>query len=324
MANREANYDKVILVVTALLALGVAGYLYTLKSSFGEKLQFAKVTPKADFGEIPVEQVEQAGKNLLKVSDWTSPIRANKPVPLNKSIPIVLRDGQLFDMFVENPPLRAPMTNKFLRDHDLEYLSPNVGELDPDGDGFSNLEEFNKNTNPRDPAQHPALTEKLYFVNRVQLNYILALQSPEPPLLVKRNEPAPPSSAYVQGTKFPEDFGFDRGAQPRFTATSFEKKKAVAPNGLEQDVSELQVTDRATGEKFGLVFKKPYNLAEFQAELEFRIGTVTKLTVKKGDNFRLPGVAATFKLVDVAETSATVAEIKDGAPGTPFVVNTRQ
>lgn len=324
MANRESNYDKVILTVSALLALGVAGYLFTLKSSFGEKLQVAKVTPKAEFGEIPLEQVEAAQKNLLKVFDWKSPEKGNKPVPLNKSIPIVLREGQLFDMFVETPPLRPGMSNKFLRDHDLAYLSPNVGELDPDGDGFGNLEEFKAGTSPRDGTKHPPLTDKLYFVQRVQASYIISLQSPAPPFLVKRLEPLPAGSQYVEGNTFPQDFGFDKGAQPRFTATAFEIKKAVGPTGLEQDVSELQVTDRATGQKFALVYKKPYNLAEFSAELEFRIGTVTKLTVKKGDNFRLPGVAATFKLIDAAEDSATVAELKDDKPGTPFVVNKRQ
>lgn len=323
MANKEANYDKVILTICALLALGVAAYLYTLKSGFSEKLQTASVTPKADFGEIPLEQVEDTKTTLQKVFDWNSPIRGNKPVPLNKSIPIILRDGNLVDMFTETPPLRDGLSNKFLRENDLDYLSANVGELDPDGDGFSNLEEFKKNTNPRDPKSHPPLTDKLYFVQRIKQSYVMTLQSPEPPLLVKRTEPPPAASVYVQGASFPEDFGFDRGSTPRFTATAFEKKKAVGGNGIEQDVSELQVSDKSTGQKFALVFKKPFDLAEYQAELEFRVGTVTKLTVKKGDNFRITGLGTTFKLVDVTEESATVSEIKDGTPGAPFAVTKR-
>ena len=50
MANREANYDKVVLGIAAVAALGVAAYLYTLKTSFGEKLVETRVTPKKEFG----------------------------------------------------------------------------------------------------------------------------------------------------------------------------------------------------------------------------------------------------------------------------------
>ena len=315
MANREANYDKVILSVTAILALGVAGYLYTLKNSFGDKLIMPKVTPRADFGEIPVERLTAAVGNLKTVFNWVSPLKNGKPVPLNKSIPIVLKEGQLYDMFVETPPLRPPMTNKFLRDFDLEYLSPNVGDLDPDDDGFNNLEEFNKQSDPKNASSHPPETDKLFFKERIQNNYILALQSPDLPLLVKRTEPTS-GSAFVQTIPF--DFGFERGAAPRFKALAFRKK--LTPEG--KDVSELDVEDVATKQKFTLVYKVPYNLAEYQAKLEYRLKAVTELpTLKKGDTFRLPAVGSSFLLQDMSDDSATIVESNNGVAGKPFVIN---
>ena len=317
MANREANYDKVVLGIAAVAALGVAAYLYTLKTSFGEKLVETRVTPKKEFGEIPLGKVDTAIENLKTVFNWVSPVRGNKPVPLNKSIPIILKDGQLFDMFVENPPLRPPMTNKFLRDNELDYLSPNVGDLDPDADGFSNLEEFNKQTNPKNSANHPPETDKLFFKERIQNSYILALQSPDLPLLVQRTEPTR-GSVFVQAV--PGDFGFDKGAPPRFKALVFNKK--TTPEG--KDISELEVEDVATKQKFTLVYKTPFNLAEFQVKLEFRLKVVTELpALKKGETFRLPEVPNTYRVIDIAEDSATIAEIKDGTPGSPFVVGKR-
>lgn len=321
MANKEANYDKVLLTLAALSALGVAGYLFTLKSSFGEKLVLTRSTPRADFGEIPVEKISASVQRLGQVFNWVSPVRQNKPVPLNKSVTVVLKDGELHDLFLEDKPLRPPMTNKFLRDYELDYLSPNVAELDPDGDGFSNLEEFTKNTDPRKAESHPPLTDKLYFVERVQENYIVVLQSSEMPLMLKRTEPVAPSQ-FIDVV--PKDFGFDRGAPPRFTVEKYERKTGVGANGLPKDVSELTVMDKSTSDRFVLVLKEPKNLAAYEAKMEFRIGQVSEYRVQKGGTFRINGIAATFKVLDVTEDSATVAQLDAaGNPQTPFVVNRR-
>ncbi|MDB6073057.1 MAG: hypothetical protein JWO89_697 [Verrucomicrobiaceae bacterium] len=319
MANKEANYDKVLLTLAALAALGVSATLYVLKSDFGASLVQPKATPKKDFGVIPQEEVAAAVKRLQQPFEWTAPVRQNKPVPLNKSVTVVLKGTELFDLFVENPQLRPPMTNLYLRTYDLEYLSANVAELDPDGDGFTNLEEFTKQTNPKDPKSHPPATDHLYFKNRVQNDYILVLQSSAMPLQVKRNAPLPAGSQFISA--IPADFGFEKGAgaAQRFTAQKFENKVVES-----KDVSELTVLDKATGQKVVLAYKVPTNLAEYQAELEFRDKTVTEQKVKKGENFRLPDVAATFRVLDVDENKATIVQLKeDGSEGAKFVVGRR-
>ena len=326
MANKEAKYDKVLLTLAAVAALGVSGSLYVLKSSFAEKLVIPKATPKSDFGVIPQEEVDSAIKRLQQPFEWTAPIIQNKPVPLSKSVTVVLKGTELFDLFLENPPLRPPMTNLYLRTYDLDYLSPNVGDLDPDGDGFTNLEEFNKQTNPKDPKSHPPATDHLYFKARVQNDYLLVLQSSAMPLQVKRIKPEPSGSQFIE--TLPKEFGFERGAMAttfRFAAEKFEKKVIKDPvTGAEKDVSELTVLDKATNERMVLVYKVQSNLAEYQVELEYRDKIVTNLTVKKGDNFRLPDVAATFKVMEITEDNATIAQLKDdGTPGNKFVVQHR-
>jgi len=71
--------------------------------------------------------------------------------------------------------------------------------------------------------------------------------------------------------------------------------------------------------------KEPKNLAAFEAKMEFRVGQVSEYRVQKGGTFRINGIAATFKVIEVTEESATIAELDaSGQPGKPFVVNRRQ
>ncbi len=315
MANKEAKYDKVLLTLAAVAALGVSGTLYYFKMDFPEKFVSQKVPHGNDPGIIPQEEVTAAITTLQKPYEWTAPIRQNKPVPLNKSVTVVRKGNELFDLYVENPPLRPPMTNIFLLKNDLDYLSPNVGDLDPDGDGFTNLEEFNKGTDPKDPKSHPPITDHLYFKERTQNNYILVLQSSSMPVQVKRSEPAPSGSVFIESV--PSEFGFERNAPTkRFSADKFEAKTVA-----DKDVSELTVTDKATGQKFVLILKTPYNLAEYQVTLEFRDNAIhTMPGIKKGDIVRLPNVGSTFKVLEIGEDNATISDV--GA-GKTFVVSKR-
>ena len=318
MANKEAKYDKVLLTIGAITALAVSGTIFAVKSSFPETLVFPKATPQKEFGVVPKEEVNAAMQRLQQPYEWVAPVRQNKPVPLNKSITIVNKGGVAYDLYVEQPQLRPPMTNSFLLKYNLNYLAPNCAELDEDGDGFTNQEEFEAGTSPKDPNDHPPVTKHLFFKSRVQNNYKLVLQTSEMPVQVRRTEPTPGISVFISAV--PQDFGFEKNAPVlRFRAENFEKKI----DGI-KDVSELTVLDTATKEKVVLVLKQEQNLAEYKAELEFRSGVVTIITTKKGDNFRLPGVGETFKAIDVQEDNATIVKLKpDGTDGEKFVVHLR-
>ncbi len=326
MPKQEEKYDKVLLGLASVAALGVCGYLFVLKGDFPNQFTSKTPTPGKDFGVIPSEKVQMAQQRLLEAFNWEAPVKANKAVPLNKSVLIILKDGELHDMFLEDKPLRPPMTNKYLREHDLEYLAPNVGDLDPDNDGFSNLEEFTLNTNPKDgnptdPKAVPPLKHKIYFVARTQDDYKIALQNNTMPLSVRRSFPAPARGIFINS--LPQDFSFEPGVD-RFQAKSFTPKKVPDPRLGEKDVSELVILDRASNSEVTLVYREEMNLATYKAKLEFRLKTVQSREVKEGDSFTFEGVPTIFKVVKVEEGSAQLAERKaDGSFGEPWTVSPR-
>lgn len=324
--QKKSNFEKTLLLVMALLAVGVSGYLIYLTTGFSEKLTQKSVTARKEMGEVPIAGVQEATKLLKQVFNWTSPIKNNKPVPLNKSIMVVLKGDSLVDIYVSDPPLRPPMTNEFLVKNKIpNVLSPNVGDLDPDGDGYTTLEEFNKGTDPRDPTKHPPFTDHLYFKQRTADDYIVKLNNSLDPYQVVLVAPRR-DSAYVQ-PPFPKPFGFKdpvtKQINERFVAKKFEKKEVPDPKtGATKDASELTVEDRATNSEFILTKGVERNLADYYAVFEFWQKEISVIKVKKGETFPVMGV--TYRLLDVEETQAVIAEVKpDQSEGTKLVIKSR-
>ncbi len=318
MQKNQGNYDKVILVICAILALGAAGGLVWLSQGFGEKFVTPVTAEQKDLGDIPTEKAQAALKRLQEKFNWVSPVIENKAVPLNKSVLLVMRDGQLFDLLVETPVFRPPLSNKFLTENRLpDIYSPNVGELDPDGDGFTNEEEFNKNTNPMDADSRPPVTDKLFLKERIAHNYILKLRSSNQPVQVQRLEPEPSRSKFVS---LGEEFGFEKN-EVRFRVEGFEKK--VVPGGAtgEQDVSELKLTDLASGEPVTLVKDQEVNLAKYEARFVFRLGVESEKVVGVNETFQIPGVGTTLFVESIAEDHAVLIPIDEqGKRGAPLKV----
>lgn len=321
MNQRKGNYEKKLLVAMALVAVTVAGLLIWQSNGLADTLILKKVTPKDELGEIPVAQAEEATARLSTVFDWKAPDLSGKPVPLNKSILLVVKDDQLFDLFVPNPALRPPMTNEYLVSNDLpDILHANVGDLDPDEDGFSNEEEFMAKTNPKDAASKPTATNKLFLKERITNDYIVNLKSSTLPVQVQRMAPEPKKSVFVAPGK---DFGFDAGVS-RFKALAFEKKVVPDARTGEKDVSELKFLDTATNKEFVMVRGVDLNLAEYEAKFEYILDGAKEFTVKKGERFQLPGTGDTYMVLEVLETEASIAKLDaSGKQSEPIKISMR-
>eukprot|EP01031_Cornospumella_fuschlensis_P004051 gene4051-5061_t len=86
MQNRKGKYEKVLLTIAGLAALGTAGFLYWKSQNFNERLVTLPSQSRNDPGKPPIDQVNAAMKRLTEKITWLSPVKDNKAVPLNKSV----------------------------------------------------------------------------------------------------------------------------------------------------------------------------------------------------------------------------------------------
>lgn len=320
----KSNYERTILILLAILAIGGSGWFIYQSMGFAATLETPTVVPKKEFGEVPIQNVETAINQALTPSKpWVPPSINNKSVPLNKSVLLVLKDEQIFDLALEDPLLRPPMSNSYLRENDLQFASPNVGELDADKDGFTNLEEFVAGTKPRDAKSHPPITNKLFLAGRIAHNFRITLKSSSTPLQIVTPDVAPPGKKnWFVDPGAQDSRGKSFGAGERFVALKLEKKVIPDPTTGEKDVSELTVEDTVTKQTFVLVKDKETDLATYEARFQFRLKVIADFTARKGATFRIPGYdATTYKVLDIQEDSAVIAPVNaDGSTGKEVLI----
>jgi hypothetical protein len=313
MQNKNGNYEKGLLVAAALIAVGIVGYLIWDSQSISDRLILRPGSSKDVLNPPPTSGVLAVFQRLTEKVSWVSPVIKGKPVPLNKSIILMQKGDDIYDLQTEDKPLRPPMTNAFLIQNELPNIeSPNVGAMDADNDGFSNEEEFaaKPQTNPMDAKSRPPVIQKLFLKQRLTHDYKIKLNSSSPPYQVQRTTPEPKASKFVSPG---DEFGFDKGII-RFKAISFEQKIVKDEKVGEKDVSELKCLDSATKKEFILIRGSETNLAEYEAEFEFRIGSPEIRKVKQGETFQIPGIGITFKVLSIEENQAVIVPVDGEKP----------
>lgn len=159
----------------------------------------------------------------------------------------------------------------------------------------------------------PPLTNKLFLRQRISHDYVVRLVSGDGTTFqVQRLKPEPKASKFVA---LNEEFGFERGSV-RFKALSAEKKKVIRPALGEVEVYVLKVIDLSTKKEFELEDKVDVNLAEYEAEFEFRWKKKQVIPgAREGKTFQLPGVAKTYHILKLEADKAVIAPV--GADGNP-------
>lgn len=329
MQNSQGSYEKTILILCSIAALGAAAYLVLQSQGFEESLALPSGASANNPNPPNVQGVQDAIDTIKKKYSWGSPVRNGKPVPLNKSVLLVMKDDKLFDLLLPDADnqLRPPMTNVFLvgdrtktppEDQLPHLFSPNVGDLDADNDGFSNLEEFEGKTNPRDANSMPPLTNKLFLKQRISHDYTVKLVSGDGKTFqVQRLEPQPRASKFVAVN---EEFGFERGVT-RFKVLSAEKKQIQHPTLGPMDAQVLKIKDLSTNKEFELTEKgDEVNLAEYEAVFEFQWKTRSKIAgVREGKTFVLPGVVKTYHILKLEDSKAIIAPDEGGKPSSQTI-----
>lgn len=194
----------------------------------------------------------------------------------------------------KDPPLFEGIDNAWIIEHELDYLDGELPFRDPDGDGFSNREEFDGETSPVLAEEHPPLIDKLRFVEKRQKLYQVKFS-------------ALPDGRSVQLNRLrtanwePKTFIFRVGE--------------VSPDGQLEVLAidgTVQVRHVPTGQESELTKGDVGTFSIDFAQLRLAIGESEPFLVKVGDGFRLDADSGEWRLEAVLEKSATVRPVIAG------------
>lgn len=334
MESLKRNYDRVALVVAALLAIVGGGLLaknvLELPDSFGR----AEPEQREGFGEDGATVAKMAAKHLLDPKSWGSPGMPGIPqkeLPLFVSVPILVQNGVEIDLLdpASTSP-RPPFTSDYLYKHRLPVGRTDLAGLDPDDDGFDNEEEFlNGKTDPNDPESHPPYSLKLSLGEVKKDEYVISYRTGDNPdgefglreetLLF---ETVPPrrklrrkSPIVVIGSLF----GSHPGHEERYKITTFKKiMKPGGAGGIDVAAHMITIAD-SEGEPFQLAYRDRHVVPTYYAVFNnaFPGAAPTIGPVKLGDSFQLPNEPGVkYELLELSDNLENGAKVRRvGAAG---------
>jgi len=311
----KKNYDRgALLLLAVALLVSSAGMIYTIK---GYPDRFAPVQAQVPHGtkvtSLETEALEHAKDSLAKPAAWeehTGLLYVSRRY-------VARHDAATGADLLINPfepgsaPLHPPIPNAwFLKYHlDDRILDADVLDQDPDKDGFTNLDEFQGNTDPQDPASHPSYLTKLRLKRFIRVPFRLKFEAYDDDGSFQIN-----TVDVHQPTQFVK-IG-ETIAGTKYKVVKFESKSEPNPNtGVNRDISELTVEHIETGVRVPLIVGTEVNSPDQYARFAF-LWDHTEFTVKKEQKFFLkpePGVE--YKLIDIQEKEAQIINVKtEGDP----------
>lgn len=324
MDKIKAHYDRYLLILAGIVLAAVSVFVALATGALTE--EFAAPPAKdagTAFAEEPaITQLRADSAVMEEQKRWQA---ADSSLFVSRVY--LLRDGALVDILESGTELFPGIANSWILEYGLDYTSSTLPDNDPDEDGFTNLEEFEGKTNPRDPASKPALWTKLRLIgskiDKLRVKFMsLPTGSVEEVSINTISEENPTQlsgSTRFYGKDAPDIVLAGRGPdgkeldQP--TPLKFERaemRKRFNPmTNVEEEVPVAVLLNTADGMeielKQGEVKDSPYSLATL---LDTRAGGQT-YEVRSGESFQL-GDSDTYKLVDVTEERAMIENLQTG------------
>lgn len=191
----SANYEKVALggAVLVAIGLGYAGFqsLASVEDVFSLKPEGKGPTDASvQLSDEVVTAISsfEIERKWIQTEDPTA-----RPVDLFTGVPLfVNRDNlkQPVDL-PKSADVHPPISNKWWIEYRIDPGFADSPYRDEDEDGFTNLEEYNGQTDPTDKRSHPNLIQKLAYVGSESVEWVLrpsgfpSVQNPEPDMAFK-------------------------------------------------------------------------------------------------------------------------------------------
>lgn len=294
----KKHFDRVILAALGLLVLVFAGIIVTQILSFSEIFE-TRNSAKRPNNTVPppaTALLKERAALVEKPDEW-GPHKGS----LFVSEPYLIKDdgAPVNPLEPGQPDLHPPIKNDWLVKYNLDYADPNLLNADPDGDKFSNLEEYNGKTDPTAVSSKPGYITKLRLKEFIKTPFRLKFSgTPDDGQTFSINtlDLRQPTSFLAKGEMIPKT---------PYKIIGYEKKSEMK-NEIEIDISELTVENQETGQKIVLVYDKPVNDPTVFALFKY-LWDGSEFKVKKNDSFSVkPDDTVKYKLIDISDAEAVI------------------
>jgi hypothetical protein len=290
----RANYDRATLIAAALFLFLSATFIFLRAANFRKTITAlqmqSSLQPQSSKEKAP--EVEHEKQELVGPAQWTFSGRSGLFVPEQHFI-----DASGQPTTLENTQLHPPVPNEWLEEFNLPITEGDVLEQDPDGDGFSNLDEWQAHTNPTDKNSHADYITKLKMISLAQEPFRFVFSSWVGDTYaintIDRRQP----------TQFLRIGETIRGTL--FKLVKFKEKNEKSKFGTDVDVSELTLENAENKDEITLTKGKTTTSPESVANFLYTWGGDQRFSAKKGQEFSLkPQTEIKYKLIDVQPDKA--------------------
>jgi len=292
----RAHYERVLLISAAVLLFLSSILIWRNAARFSSQLAVMPPAPslKSVSPLATAQELQAAAEKLHRPPQWTFGGRSGLFVPEKHFI-----GTNGLPATLQTTEVHPPVPNEWLEQFGLPIADADVLDQDPDGDGFSNLEEWQGHTNPTDRNSHPEYYTKLKLKSAVE----------EPFRLVFSSWVGDTYGINTIDLKQPTQFlkVGDTIKGTRFKIVKFLKKHQPNKYGTNVDVSELTLEQVETKEQLTLIKEKVAMSPESVATFVYTWGGRQEFQVRKDQEFSLkPQVQIKYKLVDVDPAKAVI------------------
>ncbi len=285
----KAHYDRAALIAAAIFLFISAIWIWWSTIQFGHRLVALRAPPQ----KVAVE-LDRAAKELEHPAQWKASTRSGLFVPERHFI-----GANGLPATLQNTQVHPPVPNDWFEKYALAIEDADALDQDPDGDGFSNLDEWQGSTDPTKKDSHPDYLTKLHLVSATEEPFrymfsswvggtfaINAIDQSEPTQFLKIGD-------VIRGTDF--------------KIVKFTEKHDRNQYGTRTDVSELLLEHRESKAQVTLVKEKVATSPQSVATFVYAWGGRNEFEVRKDQEFTLkPVEEIKYKLVDVQSDKAVI------------------
>jgi hypothetical protein len=303
----KAHYDRVALIAAAAFLLISAVSIWWSAIQFGNRLVTLQ-PPRAKTASPPPIAVEldRAAEQLQHPAQWKGSTRSGLFVPEKHFIGA---DG--LPATLQNTQVHPPVPNDWFEKFGLPIQDADVLDQDPDKDGFTNLDEWQGNTDPTNKDSHPDYLTKLHLVSATEepFRYIFSSRIKDTFGINSIDQSEP--------TQFLKVGDVIRGTN--FKIMKFTEKHARNQYGTNVDVSELFLEHEQSHAQVTLVKEQVATSPQSIATFVYTWGGRREFEVRKDQEFSLkPVEEIKYKLVDVQPAKAVIVNTQQ--PNAPIEI----